>query len=305
MIKRCAQMNIEENWEDLKYFMALAKEKRLQRAAKLIKSNHTTVYRRINQFEEKFEVQLFERTPSGYYLTPAGEELYEKVQGLEERMDSVFNSLSGLETKLKGRILITTTPSIATTFLPKIIKKFQKLWPDLIVDLKVSNQFYNLSKREADIAIRPSSDVPLHLIGRNLGKLNFGMYGSKGYLKEHGGADNLLKNLDKHTFLSLDESFERLKSKKWLDGKLNEDSRIYKVDDLTIMAKMCAEGIGLGLLPHYFKEIYKNIELVFEPKEFVGSDLWILTHENMSKVPKVKTCTDFLFDEISKIVLND
>lgn len=293
-------MNIDENWEDLKYFMALAKEKRLQKAAKLIKSNHTTVYRRINQFEEKFDIQLFERTPSGYYLTPAGEELYEKVEGLEERMDTVFNSLSGLETKLKGRILITTTPSIATTFLPKIIKKFQKKWPDLVVDLKVSNQFYNLSKREADIAIRPSSEVPLHLIGRNLGKLNFGIYGSKKYLKANKIKNGFLKSMEDHTFLALDESLERLRSKKWLDSQLKEDGKVYKVDDLTVMAKMCADGVGLGLLPHYFKNVYKELELVFEPNEFVGSDLWILTHKNMSKVPKVKTCTNFLFEEILK-----
>ncbi|OUR95663.1 hypothetical protein A9Q84_14270 [Halobacteriovorax marinus] len=296
-------MNIEENWEDLKYFMALAKEKRLQKAAKLIKSNHTTVYRRILNFEEKFEIKLFESTPSGYFLTPAGEELYHKLEGLEERMDTIFNSIQGLDTKLKGRILITTTPSIATTFLPKIIKKFQQKWPDLFVDLKVSNQFYNLSKREADIAIRPASDVPLHLIGRNLGELNFAIYGSKSYFKGNKTREDFLKNIDKHNFIVLDESLEHLKSKKWLDSKLKDDSRIYKVDDLTVMAKMCSDGVGLGLMPHYFADIYKNLEVIHEPKEFVGSHLWILTHKNMSKVPKVKTCTDFLYEEISRVVI--
>ncbi|MFT6068071.1 MAG: DNA-binding transcriptional LysR family regulator [Bacteriovoracaceae bacterium] len=300
--KGCSKMNIEENWEDLKYFMALANEKRLQKAAKLIKSNHTTVYRRILNFEQKFDIKLFESTPAGYFLTPAGEELYLKLEGLEERMDSIFNSIQGLETKLKGRILITTTHSIATTFLPKILKKFKKKWPDLLVDLKVSNQFYNLSKREADIAIRPASDVPLHLMGRNLGKLNFSLYGTKAYFKGNRKRENVFSNIEKHTFIALDESLEHLRSKKWLDSKLNDESRIYKVDDLTVMAKMCSEGVGLALLPHYFEGVYKNLDLIFEPKEFIGNDLWILTHKNMSKVPKVKTCTDFLYEEISRVV---
>ncbi|OIQ16487.1 MAG: hypothetical protein BM556_15205 [Bacteriovorax sp. MedPE-SWde] len=293
-------MNTDENWEDLKFFIALAKEKRLQKAAKLINSNHTTVYRRITSFEEKYNTRLFESTPSGYLLTPAGEELYKKLQGVEDKMDDIFNSIQGLDTKIKGSILITTTPSIASTFLPKIIKKFQKKWPDLNVDLKVSNQFYNLSKREADIAIRPSSDVPLHLIGRNLGKLNFGIYGSKAYFKDTKRRNNILKHMDEQSFIVLDETLDRLKSKKWLDSKLDQNTKVYKVDDLTIMAKMCDDGVGLALLPHYFSNSYKNIELIYEPKEFIGSDLWVLTHKDMSKVPKVKICTEFLYTEISK-----
>lgn len=137
-------MNTAENWEDLKYFVALAKEKKLLRAAKLLNSNHTTVYRRILQFEEKFDVRLFERTPSGYYLTPAGEALYEKVGGLEEQMDDIYSSIQGLDNQIKGNILLTTTPTVATTFLPEILRKFKKKWPDLTISLKVSNQFDNL-----------------------------------------------------------------------------------------------------------------------------------------------------------------
>lgn len=297
-------MNINENWEDLKYFMALAKERRLQKAAKLIKSNHTTVYRRILNFEQKFDIKLFESTPSGYHLTSAGEELFDKVQGLEQKMDSIFNSIQGLETNLKGRVLITTTPSIATTFLPKIISKFQSEFPELYVDLKVSNEFYNLSKREADIAIRPAVDIPLHLIGRNIGALDFGFYGSKKYLKSFDKKKSLFDKSQDHRFIILDESLEHLKSKRWLDSKLLSSSKIYKVDDLTVMGKMCSEGVGLALLPHYFTGIYKNIEMIYQPDEFTGSNLWLLTHKDMSKVPKVKTVTDFFFKEISNCLFS-
>ena len=295
-------MNTMDNWDDLKFFLALAKEKRLQRAATLINSNHTTIYRRINQMEEKYEVKLFESTPEGYYLTQAGEELYEKLKGLEEKMDEVFSSIQGLENKLKGRILITTTHSIASTFLPKILIKFQQNWPELLIDLKVSNQFYNLTKREADIAIRPSNDVPLHLIGRKLGKINFGMYASKKYVKKHITKKNFLTNLNDYNYVTLDDSLEHLKSKKWLDAKLIDDSKIYKVDNLTVMAKMCDDGLGIGLMPHYFAQNYKNLELNYMPDEFIGNDLWVLTQKNMSRVPKIKTCTDFLCAEISKAI---
>lgn len=292
-------MNTLEDWEDIKFFIALAKEKRLQRAAKLIQSNHTTVYRRILNFEEKFGVKLFESTPYGYNLTPAGEELYEKIDNLEDRMDEIFNSLQGLETKLKGNIQITTTSSVATTFLPFILKKLQKSWPDLFIDLKVSNNFYNLSKREADIAIRPSSDVPEHLIGRNLGKINFSVFASMSYLKENEKLGKLnLQNLKNHTHIILDESLEHLKSKKWIDSRISEETRVYRVNGLSVMAQMCSNGIGLALLPDYYGKVYKNLVVAYRPKDFIGSDFWILSHKNMSKIPRVKTCTDFLYKEI-------
>lgn len=161
-------MNIEENWEDIKFFLALAKTMKLQKAASLIKSNHTTVYRRIKNFENKHNVKLFESTPDGYFMTSAGEDLYQKVEGIEDQMNDIFGSIKGLENTLKGRVTITTTHSIAATFLPEILLKLKSKWPFLQIDLKVSNQFYNLSKREADIAIRPSNDVPLYLIGRKI-----------------------------------------------------------------------------------------------------------------------------------------
>jgi DNA-binding transcriptional LysR family regulator len=298
-------MNTTENWEDLKYFVALAKEQKLLRAAKRLNSNHTTVYRRIVQFEKKFDIRLFERTPSGYYLTPAGEALYEKVNGLEDQMEDVFSSIQGLENKIKGNILITTTPTIAATFLPGILKKFKKKWPELTINLKSSNQFFNLTKREADIAIRPANDVPLHLIGRNLGKINFGLYGSKQFIRTYIHKRDNFDDFMNCSFITLDDSLEHLKSKKWLDRKLKEHNSIYQVDDLVIMTKMCASNLGLALIPHYMASEYKNLELLYTPNVFVGSDLWVLTQKNLSKVPRIKTCTDFLCEEISKTIQLD
>lgn len=295
-------MNTMENWEDLKYFVALAKEQKLLRAAKILKSNHTTVYRRIVQFEEKFNVKLFERTPSGYFLTPTGEELYAKLNGLEDQMDEIFNSIQGLKNEIKGNILITTTPTIATTFLPKILRSLKKKWPELTISLKTSNQFYNLSKREADIAIRPANEVPLHLIGRKLGRINFGLYGSKQYAKKYLKKKNNFEDFLDCSFIALDDSLQHLKSKKWLDKKLKDHRSVYRVDDLTTMTKLCDAGLGLALIPHYIAQECKNLELIYSPDEFVGSDLWVLTQKDIGKVPKIKKCTDYLCEEIVKAI---
>lgn len=294
-------MNINENWEDIKFFLALAKTGKLQRAAKLIKSNHTTVYRRIKNFEERFNVQLFESTSEGYLMTSAGEDLLRKVEGLEDRMNDIFGSIQGLDNTVKGRVTLTTTHSIAATVLPKILLKLNSQWPSLEIDLKVSNQFFNLTNREADIAIRPSSDVPEHLIGRKVGQIDFGLFASKEYIRQFKTKKGLLKHLEDRNFIGLDNSLSHLKSCKWFNQMVSEDSQVLRVDNVNIMGKMCAEGLGLAVLPTYYKKTFKNLELVLMPEEFIGSDLWILTHKSISKTPRIKTCTEFLFKELKKI----
>lgn len=292
-------MNTRDNWENIKYFIALAKEKQLKRAAIALNSNHTTVYRRICQFEESYNLRLFERTPSGYFLTAQGEALYNSVSGLEGQMDSVFSSLQGLENTLKGDICITTTPSFAMVFMAEIIQKFQQKWPELVIDLRVSHQIYNLSKREADIAIRPATDVPQHLMGRRVGAVNFGVFRSTRY-KPEISKSAFLNEIDRHKFIVLSEELGHLSSKRWLDKLISEQNIICRVDRLTSSSELCIQGLGLAVLPLYYSDMHRGLELVYQPDEFIGNDIWVLTHKNLSRTPKIKVCTEFFYHELKK-----
>ncbi len=292
-------MNSSMNWENLKYFMALAKAGRLKKAADLLGSNHSTVYRRIKSFEEEIDTKLFESTPTGYHLSAAGEKLYKSTEDLENKMDEITRTIKGIDNTLKGNICITTTASIANTVLPKVLLGFKKKWPHIFIDLRVSNQHLNLSKREADIAIRPSSDVPPHLIGRKLGYIKFSVMGSKGYLKNRP-LKMFLDNLSQHDLLGLDDTLGHLRSKQWLDKLDTDQSKIYRFDNLTTMAYQCNAGLGVGLLPEYFQITQRNLNIIFSPKEDVGSDLWILTHRDMIRNPKIKVAMEFMATEIKK-----
>lgn len=292
-------MNTGLDWENIKYFIYLAKEGRLQRAAKLLNSNHSTVYRRVKGFEESIQMQLFESTPSGYILTAAGEKLYHSVKDLEERMDEVDRKIHGLDNTLKGVVRITTTDSLATTILPRLLKKFKKTWPGICIELKVGNQHFNLSKREADIAIRPSSEAPPHLIGRNIGYLNFGVFASKDYLKNKP-KENFLQNLGSYRFIGLDDSLSHLLSKKWLDSLGVDELQIDRSDNFTTVASLCSVGLGVAVLPLYMQGIYKNLEMIHRPKEKIGSDLWVLSHKDLSRNQKVRVTKNFFVEEIKK-----
>lgn len=288
-------MNTKDDWENIKFFIALAKEGSLIGAANLINSNHTTVYRRIKKFEEQYHINLFERTPTGYFLTPQGEELFKYSEEIEQKMDNVFQNIQGLENQLKGEVCITTTQSLARIYLPELMVKIRDSWPLLNLDFRVSNNFYNLSRREADIAIRPSNIVPDHLVGRKLGKINFGIFGSK---KLFSRKINFNKEQEKLKFLGLSDSLSHLLSSQWLEKNIPKKQVIAHVDELTTMAQLCEAGVGVALLPLYFEAQFKELKLIYDLEDFIGNDLWILTHKNQSQLPKIKVCTEFLYQEL-------
>lgn len=293
-------MNSDLNWEDLKYFLALAKHGKLQHAAKALQSNHTTVYRRIKSFEEKTNRKFFNSTPTGYILTMAGEKLLQEILDLEERMDGINRYLDGIDDSLHGNITLTTTSSMAMSVMPKILANLKQKAPDLMIELKVSAGFFNLTKREADIAIRPCLTPPEHLIGKNLGKVQFALFASEDYLKHSPTNAKVINNLTQHQLLCLDHNFSHLLSKQWFDKFIKEQKNIYYVDDLTVMARLCAEGLGLAVLPTYFTNVYPNLKQVYKPKEFIGSNLWLLTHKDISKTQKIKFCMELLSRELKK-----
>lgn len=293
-------MNTDINWDDLKFFLALAKHGKLQHAAKSLNSNHTTVYRRIKSFEDYTQKKLFNSTPSGYVLTNIGEKLLEEISELEERMDKVNRFIDGIDDSIQGRVSFTTTSSLAMTVLPKVLATFKRESPELCIDLKVSTNFFNLSKREADIAIRPCINPPEHLIGRKLGRLHFALYASSQYIKNNKINKSIMSNLSGHDILSLDENFSHLLSKQWFDKFIENLPNVYHADDLTTLAHLCSQGLGLALLPTYFTKSFPNLKMIHKPKDFIGSDLWLLTHKDISKTPKIKFCMELLSKELTR-----
>jgi DNA-binding transcriptional LysR family regulator len=292
-------MNNGLNWENLKYFLALANTSRLQKAAKELGSNHSTVYRRIKSFEEEIGLKLFESSPGGYQLTPAGEKLLAVSSELAEKMNDVDLAIRGIDQEPHGNIRLTTTASIAATILAPIINKFRKKWPGITIELIVGNQHLNLSKREADIAIRPSSKVPEHLVGMKLGYLNFSVFGTSKYAKKINSR-NFNKLASETDFLGLEDSLSHLKSKQWQDQLPIDQNKVYRTNNLALMGQLCSAGVGLAVIPDYFEIVHKNLKCIYRPKQDIGNDIWILSHKDLLKNSKVKLALNFFHDEIKE-----
>jgi len=297
LISECANMNNDINWESLKFFIALCKTRRLQKAANLLKSNHTTVFRRVKAFEEELNTKLFESTPDGYNLTPAGEKLYEKAKLVEANMADISATITGLDQELVGEVKLSTTDSLGHTILPKVLGQLKKEYPGLKVNLSVSLTHHNLSKREADIALRPSSHAPPNLVGRRLGKISFAAYATKSYLKKNP-ISNFLKECDQHDILCLDDSLAHLAARQWLDKTIKDKANFTYYDNLMTTGQYCNEGLGIAFLPTYFELFFPKLQKVFTPKEFIGSDFWLLTHKDLKGAAKIKVTMEHLYQEV-------
>src|SRR5258705_3232848 len=146
--------------------------------------NHSTVLRRLASLEKRLGARLFDRLPNGYQLTAQGEELRNQLRSVSEQIESAQRSLSGRDLNLSSAIRITTTDTLIHGLLMPYLAEFRALNPAIQMEMVINNTFLNLTRREADVAVRPSNSVPENLVGRRAGRLRTAVYASKSYLKK-------------------------------------------------------------------------------------------------------------------------
>jgi len=159
------------DWNDVRLFLALARGGSVRAASSEAGVSHSTVARRIETFEKRLGVRLFDRLPSGYALTRAGEDALPVAKLVEEEMEGLRRRLTGRDQQLSGRIRLTAADFLATHFLMPALAEFAKRYPHIEFEIISTYVSLDLDKREADVALRFTNDPPGHLVGRCLGAL--------------------------------------------------------------------------------------------------------------------------------------
>jgi len=150
---------------------------------------HTNVHgiptRIVTTSDQAHPARVFDRLPDGYKLTAQGEELRNQLRGVSEQIERAQRSLSGRDLSLSGAIRVTTTDTLMHGLLMPYLAEFRALNPAMQMEIVINNTFLNMTRREADIAVRPSNIVPENLVGRRVGRLRSAIYASKSYLKKN------------------------------------------------------------------------------------------------------------------------
>lgn len=280
----------DENWDDHRTFLAVARAGSLAGAGRVLGVDHSTVFRRLRAFEARIGVRLFDRLPSGYALTLSGEEMARSVKRVDRELADLGRRLQGLDLRPAGTVRLTTTDSIALHGLAPKLVGFRRAYPDITVELTVSQRFASLTRREADIALRPTNTPEEHLIGRRLAKIAFAVYGSKSYLD---GRPPVGDDLAGHDVVGYDEALVHLAAARWLDAR--PGGRIVaRCDVLTGQLACVRAGLGLAPLPCHMGDVEAELVRALPPDPAMATGLWLLTHADLRRTGRVRALADFL-----------
>lgn len=281
------------NWSDLKFFLAVSRCGSLARAADKLGVTHSTVFRRINSLESAVGVKLFARLPEGYRLTDTGREVMDHVEAVSDRIDELQRLLDNRDDKLSGIINVTAPHNLAYRYLPGYLAEFRQLYPDIHVNLLVGNNDLNLSRREADLAIRATSAPPEHLVGCKLFSLAWGAYTSESYLEKHG-APAAEAELRQHAVISSHQELLRLPAFDWVERQLPAERIVARASDLMAMSALAENGIGIALLPD--DQAKPGLRRLFTFAPGKTSDIWVLSHPDLRENGRVQLFKTFVIE---------
>ncbi len=274
------------DWDDLRLVLAIARARSLSGAARALGVNHATVFRRLGGIETRLGVRLFDRHKGGYVPTAAGEELERVAAGIDEQVADLDRRLTGRDLRLEGSLRVTTVDSIAVALMPPVMARFAAAYPGVTLELAVDKAIVSLSRREADVAVRPTPEPPEGLVGRRIGELAFAVYGARAYLKAAG-----TRAEREHTWIAPDDSLGHLPATKWL-RRLAPPRIALRSDSFVAMTEAAAAGIGLAGLPCYIGDSRKDLERIGPLRPDLGSALWLLTHEDLRRTARVRAFMD-------------
>ena len=268
------------DWDDLRFVLAVADSGSLNRAASTLRVNRTTVLRRINAFERKHGVRLFERLPSGYTLTDAGNEILAAARGFENAIVSLERKLAGQDLRAEGLVRVTTTDTLLTSVLATPLATFKQEQPGITLDVTTSNVFANLSKRDADVAIRPAIDPPEFLMGRRISSVAFAVYAASTL---DDGAER---------WIGPDDTLAGTSVARWMRSTMPSVRPDIRADSLVSMRELCAAGAGLAALPCYLGDSDVRLVRVRPPIAEMTTALWVLTHPDLARTARVRLLMD-------------
>jgi DNA-binding transcriptional LysR family regulator len=284
-----AKMHSPLDWNDLRMVLAVYREGTLSGAARRLDVTHSTVFRRLGAIEERMGVRLFERFRDGYAPTPAGETAAESAVRLEDEVLTLQRKLSGRDLSPTGTVRITTTDTLGG-ILMRHLPAMRALHPDIKLEIAISNTMANLTRREAEIAIRPTPEPPEILVGRRVADIAHAIYGSSAYLCRRDD-----KDLSAHDWIGLDDALAGTVVARWMHEKVGAAHVACSVDALPALRDAALAGLGLALLPCYVGDLASGLcrftpKVVPEPR----SALWLLTHDDLKRTARIRATLDFL-----------
>lgn len=285
-----------EDWNELKVVLAVARGGSLAKAALAIHVDHSTVYRRLRAVEERLGAKLFERVPGGIYQpTSAGEQVAAAAERIEDEMQTVDRAVAGRDHRLTGSLRVTSSETLAYRLLTPELARFRTKHPGIIIELIVENRVLSLSRREADVALRPIRPREGDLWGRKLADVAWAVYASAKL--EMTDSSDPFGGLPA---IGWSKEAMNIRAADWVASTVPSDRVVYRSASLVNQLVAVRAGMGAALLPCYLGDPEPELRRINEPVAAVRGELWIVTHADLRRTARVRAFLDLVGNGLAR-----
>lgn len=283
------------DWNDLRYFLAVARDGSALAAARVLGVNQTTVARRIEALEHALGGKLFERGQTGSRLTELGEALVPAAESVETAARAVTEAAHAHRRRQSGVLRVTTNESLANFAVTPALAEFRRLYPDIRVEVIVGDQFLDLSKGEADIAIRGASERPSapDLVARRLTTVGWGLYCSVEYARQHG-RPRTPEELSRHILIGGEGPLAEAPAMRWMMEHAPNAEIHCRSNSLSNLGHSAKAGLGVAPLPELMAATEPDLICCIPPIPGMEAHLWIVTTATLKAAPRVRAFIDFM-----------
>jgi len=291
-------MSIQEshslNWDDLKFFLAVARTGTLRGGAESIRVNHTTMTRRLSVMEDRIGSRLFDRSKQGLVLTQLGEDLLPHAERVEAEMSAASRVIVGRDAQPTGTVYVTLPHGLAMTSLMDDFAAFADLYPDINLNMNFTNDIRDLTRREADVSLRVAGEVTDDVVGRKLVQMSQAAYCTRDYaarITDNGGEG--LNLIGWH-------EPEEATTAQWLkDSYFPKATLKHRVSELVPLITLAASGLGMAYLACNLGDRQPGLIRAPFQKPLPYRYIWLLLHRDLKNTARVRLFVDFLAERVT------
>jgi DNA-binding transcriptional LysR family regulator len=266
------------DWDDLRVALAVADAGSLAGAARALNVNHTTALRRLDALEARLNTRLFERQRGGYVPTEAGELLAREAREIAPRVHDIERRLLGRDLRLTGTVRVTTAFVTMAYLLPRPLADFANSHPGIEVEVAESGALLDLSRRQADVALRISNQVPEHWVGRRT---------------------PLAMLLEKAPWVAFERETAANRYARWMQQHIAPERVRLRVDIFNSIVSMLRTGLGVGMLPTFVEATELELMPISAPIDELSTPLWVLTHPDLRRTARIQAFMQLVGDAVA------
>jgi len=282
------------DWEDLRVLVELARRGSLSATARALGVTHVTVSRRIANLEADLGQVLFSRESGRYVLREAGKRVLELAGPMAEQAEAIMRAASSFHEAIAGLVRITATEAVGAYLLMPCLTAIRQRFPDVDLDLRISQQNLSLARSDAEIAVRLAGPSPdSGLLGTKVTDLHYYLYGARAYV-DH-------RKPELFEYIGYAPEFANWPEAQALDGIARGGRTAVRINHLGNRIEAARLGLGLALLPSIMADSWPELVRVSRGAPVLSREIWVLVHQDLKDVPRIKVCVELLAETIQSL----